>query len=314
MEQSKYNQNSIYDFINNCPESHYTQIANEVLRCDSISFKARGILCRMLSNSNTWKSSIAGLCSLGTEGEHAINTGIKELEDAGFLLRIRYSDKKKKAVKGSLWVYTHHANQFNIKIVEKYLDELGMVFLYNRDKLNLNSENHIEGSNLNSENLNEGNLNSENLNEGYQGVSNIEYNKDLKNKDNIEKVNKTSSSDLGNIVKSQFELFWKKYPKKANKGKALSKWESICNKPIKERPKWKEILKAVHAQKKTGQWQNPKFIPHAATWLNQNQWMNDPESMISYEGRDKGDQFGKGQGNNRSLSKIPIEYKVGRKV
>ena len=311
----KRNDEEICDFINACPPSNYTPIANEILRNKTLSFKARGILCRMLSNSENWKSSIKGICSLGPEGYHSIVAGVKELEDSGYLCRVTYRDKKTKAIKGSFWMFTHRAFGFGfgINAAEAIMESRGMYFTYRTTKKPNTDNNHTQQK-PEGDNLSIGNLKTGKPVIGYQGVSNIEYNKDLKNKDNIEKVSNTSSSDLDKIVKSQFELFWNRYPKKANKGKALSKWESICNKPIKQRPKWKEILKAIHAQKKSEQWQNPKFIPHAATWLNQNQWMNDPESMISYEGRDKGDQFGKGQGNNRSLSKIPIEYKEGRKV
>ena len=99
------------------------------------------------------------------------------------------------------------------------------------------------------------------------------------------KDKETSSSDFpknGYITPSQFEKFWNLYPKKAGKGAALSKWNTICGKPPKDRPTWVEIKKAVFHQKKSDQWQNAKYIPHATTWLNQNRWLDDPEQMKSY--------------------------------
>ncbi len=108
----------------------------------------------------------------------------------------------------------------------------------------------------------------------------------LKEEKDSKKVSKKeSSSDFpknGEITASLFEKFWTLYPKKAGKGDALSKWNTICNKPTKGRPTWVEIKKAVFNQKKSEQWQNAKYIPHASTWLNQSKWLNDPKQMKSY--------------------------------
>lgn len=82
-----------------------------------------------------------------------------------------------------------------------------------------------------------------------------------------------------NIIPTQFDLFWELYPKKNDKGKALTSWNKICNKIPKDRPTWKEIKKAIKAQIKTERWQDKKFIPHPTTWLNQSRWLDDPKEM-----------------------------------
>ena len=119
----------------------------------------------------------------------------------------------------------------------------------------------------------------------------------LKEEGESKKVSKKESSyetasKNGQITPSQFEKFWTLYPKKAAKGAALSKWNTICNKPTKDRPTWVQIKKAVFNQKKSDQWQDSKYIPHATTWLNQSRWLDDPEEMKSYSrGEEKPDTF-----------------------
>ena len=35
---------------------------------------------------------------------------------------------------------------------------------------------------------------------------------------------------------------------------------------------FQKMLSALVDQKRSEQWQNPKFIPHASTWLNGERW------------------------------------------
>jgi hypothetical protein len=82
------------------------------------------------------------------------------------------------------------------------------------------------------------------------------------------------------ITHGMFDQFWELYPKHPDKGKALSKWNALCRQD--DRPTWKEIKVALLKQIKSERWQNPKYIPHPTTWLNQSRWLDDPEEMISY--------------------------------
>ena len=64
------------------PESHFTQIRNEVLRDESLSYRARGILSAILSYPDGWETSADALSRKGGEGRDAIRTCLKELEMA----------------------------------------------------------------------------------------------------------------------------------------------------------------------------------------------------------------------------------------
>lgn len=92
----------------------------------------------------------------------------------------------------------------------------------------------------------------------------------------------SSLSGEDKITVSLFDKFWNLYPRKGSKGEALTKWKAICNRSIKEKPTWPEIKKAILSQKKSEQWQDPKYIPLAATWLNQRRWLDDPKELVSY--------------------------------
>jgi hypothetical protein len=65
-----------------------------------------------------------------------------------------------------------------------------------------------------------------------------------------------------------FEEFWELYPRKVNKKEAQLKWNRV------NLPSLEFILEAIKKQKQSQQWntENGKYIPHPATWLNQERW------------------------------------------
>lgn len=67
-----------------------------------------------------------------------------------------------------------------------------------------------------------------------------------------------------------FEKFWKEYPRKVGKGAARKSFLKL--KPNNEL--LNKMLTALAKQKRTEQWtrDNGKYIPHPATWLNQERW------------------------------------------
>jgi hypothetical protein len=69
------------------PEAHFTQIRNEVLRDQRLSFKARGVLAYVLSMPDNWRSTAEDIASQGKEGRDAIRTALKELEELGYVQR-----------------------------------------------------------------------------------------------------------------------------------------------------------------------------------------------------------------------------------
>ena len=72
----------------------------------------------------------------------------------------------------------------------------------------------------------------------------------------------------GEVEPEGFAEFWAAYPKGKPRHPALKSWRSL--KPDAElRAK---IMAALEAHKRSRQWQNPQYVPHPATWLNQRRW------------------------------------------
>ena len=65
----------------------YTVIDNEIFKDNTLSMKAKGLLCQMLSLPDEWNYSIAGLTTLVSDGESAVRSALKELKEAGYFRR-----------------------------------------------------------------------------------------------------------------------------------------------------------------------------------------------------------------------------------
>lgn len=75
------------------PDSHFTILANEILRNQQLTLRARGLLGLLLSYPDNWRTSSTQLARVCPDGRDAIRTALRELEDAGFILRRKYQDE-----------------------------------------------------------------------------------------------------------------------------------------------------------------------------------------------------------------------------
>ena len=114
------------DAINMSTSIDYTQVPNILLRNPIISGKAKAIQCLLLSNREGWTSYLTTLKRMMKEGEDALRSGLKELEQTNYLIRIRYRDKKTKVRVGSFWAYTDQPGYFRLEETLDLLDNNGL--------------------------------------------------------------------------------------------------------------------------------------------------------------------------------------------
>ena len=65
----------------------YTVLDNGFLRDRSLSLKARGLMATILSLPDGWRFSVQGFAAILPDGRTAIESAVKELEGAGYIVR-----------------------------------------------------------------------------------------------------------------------------------------------------------------------------------------------------------------------------------
>ena len=79
--------------LRNASKGKYTVLNNGIFRDENLSAKSLGILAKMLSLPDNWEFSETGLCSIfKKDGRDSIRSGLKELEENGYLVRSRIRD------------------------------------------------------------------------------------------------------------------------------------------------------------------------------------------------------------------------------
>lgn len=72
----------------------YTIMCNHHLKDTGLSLKAKGLLTIMLSLPDSWNYTTRGLAAICKEGVDAISSAIRELEQAGYVVRRQLRDSK----------------------------------------------------------------------------------------------------------------------------------------------------------------------------------------------------------------------------
>src|SRR5690606_38416389 len=71
----------------------FVQIDKNMLSDSNISWKAKGILSYLLSKPDEWITYVADIEKRSTDGKDSVRSGMKELEDAGYIERKRIREK-----------------------------------------------------------------------------------------------------------------------------------------------------------------------------------------------------------------------------
>lgn len=75
-------------------EKNFTILDNGIFQNKNLSFKAKGLLCTLLSLPDNWQFSERGLTALSKDGRDGLRSGLDELEDVGYLKRERVRNDK----------------------------------------------------------------------------------------------------------------------------------------------------------------------------------------------------------------------------
>lgn len=76
------------------PARGFTIVSNEMLQRRDLSRRAKGLLAELLSHQDGWRTDSDSLAEAGPEGRDAIRTVLRELEQHGYLVRIRRQNAK----------------------------------------------------------------------------------------------------------------------------------------------------------------------------------------------------------------------------
>lgn len=256
----RLNKTRIPDAINCSIEAGYSRIPNDAIRNPEISSKAVRILCILLSNKEGWQSHLSVLSKSMKEGVYSIKQGLAELEELGYLKRLRYRSIETKQIKSSIWSYGDVPWNFSIGKTISVLKEHGFELFNIPESENLAPGIPVPGKPTTNK------INSNNTKNILLPLA--------------EEEEETSLY----ITPKMFDEFWAIYPNKdGSKGQAKTKWDKICAKRGSERVKYRYIERAIRLQKKSEQWQDPKYIPRATTWLEENRWIDEFEKLKGFE-------------------------------
>ncbi len=82
----------------------FTQIANDILLDQRLSFKARGILALLLSRPKDWKIYIDEIIERSdSDGKHSVRTGFKELKEFGYLELVKVWNNETGKFEGTVY-------------------------------------------------------------------------------------------------------------------------------------------------------------------------------------------------------------------
>jgi uncharacterized phage protein (TIGR02220 family) len=89
--------------INKQSRGFFTVTDNRLIRDDRLSWKARGIFTYLWSMSDGWDFKATEVARHATDGRDSLNSGLKELEEYGYLVRQRKRDDDGK-LDGYEWI------------------------------------------------------------------------------------------------------------------------------------------------------------------------------------------------------------------
>jgi hypothetical protein len=73
-------------------QNPYVMIDRTIFEVETLSYKAKGLMGYLLSRPDDWTVRMTDLIRRSTDGEHAVRTAVQELEEHGYMVRMRGRD------------------------------------------------------------------------------------------------------------------------------------------------------------------------------------------------------------------------------
>lgn len=230
----------------------YTVMANHHLRDERLSLKAKGLLSMLLSLPDDWEISIRGLASIVTDGVGAVQTGINELIEAGYIVR-----RRQHADTGAFAGFEYIIHEVPPCTENPYTAHpyTGKPYTENpaqssKDKLSTippivphEGEDSLSLAALDSS-----------LGEGADEAK--------------PKRKRRATKSAPDYRPDTFARFWAAYPRGEDKQGAIAAWDEL--KP--DDATLQAMSRALVRQKASEEWQRGIGIPYAVRWLRRRRW------------------------------------------
>lgn len=233
----------------------FTQISNTLLEDTRLSWRAKSILCYLMSRPNNWKINKTDLYNRSTEGRDAVETALKELKQFEYL-----HIYKNIMVNGQIdgWTWEYDDTPFTPDILKNQTTE----------KPQENSENvqiprHLDFPSSGKPVMwNSSAYNNTDIN-----------NKDFNNTNS--KEHKPKNIYKKNELELEFESLWKIYPRK--QGKKQKAKESYIKAIKKGSATYETVKNGIEMYIKYIEYHNvqEEYIKHGSTFFSQECWDND---------------------------------------
>lgn len=210
----------------------YTVMSNCHLRDDRLSLRAIGLMSKMLSNTDDYQYTVAGLAARCKEGRDAVRKALQELEDAGYLVREQEHGESGKFSANNYVLYEQPqtiANGGAVPLTEK--PSTGKPLTENPPQRSTKKE-------------------------------------EILNTPPIVPHGGRRAKHEPSHEPEMFERFWRLYPCGKDRVGAVREWDRL--KP--DRALMQTMSAALRRMMQSEEWQRGIGIPYACRWLSKRRW------------------------------------------
>ena len=239
---------------------NYTNISNILARDKRLTWKARGIFLYMWSQADNWQFYVREIASHAVDGERALTSGLKELEEYGYLIR-KHRIAKHGGFAGMDWILTDRPE------INKTSKE--------HQSQNNTDDKKAENSEKNVQNVSDTKCTGYDLYQIQNSSLRNNNNKNYQQQEITKESNKHSASQSNaqsvSRLEEEFEEVWSKYPNKKGKKQAFNHYKAWRRKSVKHTneyllKKLDEYIRYVKQRRRTG-FSSLSFM-NGSTWFN----------------------------------------------